>query len=130
MMIEQLNKAGRVEVNGTEKEIEEMKKNLDLQGYVTKFQSTDKDYLVLVEKKPRVYCIHHRFYEGDTHILEVMSEDEFTRYCQDDCEDWEQWEDYDYTSFTNWDEFEQYESLYFLDDKHQQKMKNILMEGK
>ena len=126
MMIEQLNKTGRVEVKGTEKEIEEMKRDLDLQGYTTKFEMTDKDYLVLVEKKPRVYCIHHRFYEGDTNILDVMSEDEFNRYCQEDLD----WDNYDYTSFTSISEFEQYEDLYFVDDKHQQKMIKILMEGK
>jgi hypothetical protein len=128
MMIEQLDELGRVEVGDlTMEKIEEIKRDLDLQGYVTKFQSTDKDYLVLVEKKPRAYCIHHRFYEGDTNIVEVMSEDEFNRYCH---EDWEDWDDYDYTSFTSLEEFEQYEELYFVDDKLYEKMKKILMEGK
>jgi hypothetical protein len=104
-------------------EIEEMKRDLEKQGYTTKFQSTDKDYLVLVEKKPRVYCMHSKFYEGDTNILDVLSEDEFNRH------KWE-WIECDYTSFTSWEEFQQYEELYFVDDKHQQKMKKILMEGK
>jgi hypothetical protein len=131
MMIEQLDELGKTEVSHlTMEEIEEIKRDLEKQGYTTKFEMTDRDYLVLVEKKIRVYTIHARFYEGNTNIVEVMSEDEFTRYCQDDCEDWEHWDDYDYTSFTSWEEFEKYEELYFVDDKHQQKMKKILMEGK
>ena len=127
-IIEQLDELERVEVGDlTMEEIEEMKRGLEKKGYTTNFEMTDRDYLVLVEKKPRLYCINHRLYEGDTHIFDELSEDEFNRYCH---EDWEDWDDYDYTSFTSLEEFEQYEELYFVDVYHQQKMKKILMEGK
>ena len=54
-IIEQLDELGRVEVGDlTMEEIEEMKRDLEKQGYVTKFEMTDRDYLVLVEKKPKM----------------------------------------------------------------------------
>ena len=127
-IIEQLDELGKTEVSHlTMEEIEEIKRDLEKQGYTTKFEITNRDYLVLIEKKPRVYCIHSKFYENNTHIFDVLSEDEFNLYCQEDLDN-DCWDDY--TSFTNWEEFEQYEELYFVDAYHQQKMKKILMEGK
>jgi hypothetical protein len=46
---EHLQELGKVSIDGDWKQIQEAIKELEKQGYLTKFQSTDADYLVLIE---------------------------------------------------------------------------------